>query len=76
MENVYKPKNWKRYIYRGPVFQFGKLLDRDFEAYSMAVSPQKALNNITYRYKFMHNMVPASKITLDISYLEEDPTYS
>lgn len=52
------------YMYKGPVEQFDRVLENDWEAYTYAVSESKARSNIAYQYKRQTSREPWSKITL------------
>lgn len=54
----------KYYIYEGPVLQFGKVVDQRWHGVTYAVSEKKARNNLTFRYKREHGLVPGANITL------------
>lgn len=58
-------KKWpKTYSYSGPVMCFDTCLEQNYRAETYAVSPNKARNNISYRYKKANNLAPNAKITL------------
>ena len=59
------------YIYRGPVKQFGKIINESWTAETSAVSASKALSNLAYRYKKEHGFTSSAKIELDKKCLEE-----
>lgn len=59
------------YKYKGPVFRFEHVALSKWEAVTMAVSPQQALNNLTYRAKMELKYDRQSKVTLDKNYLRE-----
>lgn len=54
----------KEYEYSGPVLKFGTCVESDWRSSTWAPSKKKALNNLTYRYKRDHDMVPSTKIEL------------
>lgn len=54
----------KRYSYCGPVFSFERCVQRTFRGETMAVSPEKARNNLTYRWKKENGYPPGAKIEL------------
>lgn len=53
-----------KYIYSGPVKEFGYIISNKWEAETYAVSEKKARANLIYRYKREHGKVQAVKITL------------
>ena len=59
------------YIYRGPVKQFGKIINESWTAETSAVSASKALSNLAYRYKKEHGLTANAKVELDKKYLED-----
>lgn len=52
------------YIYDGPVFYFDDCLKGRWKASTYATSKQKALNNLSYRYKSLNGMAKNAKIIL------------
>lgn len=54
----------KKYKYRGSVKSFDKIINEDYYAETLAVSPKKAKSNFIYRYKIEHGLLPESKISL------------
>ena len=52
------------YRYSGPVMEFDRCIDRSWTATTYAVSEQKALSNLAFRYKRDHNRMPNATITL------------
>ena len=52
------------YMYKGPVEQFDRVLEYNWEAYTYAVSEAKARSNIAYQYKKQTHRVPNSRIDL------------
>lgn len=52
------------YIYEGPVNAFGRLRTANWYGKTSAVSPEKAINNLTYQYKKQFGLIPATKIEL------------
>lgn len=59
------------YKYKGPVYSFEHIAISKWEAVTMAVSPQQALNNLTFRAKMELKYNRQSKITLDKNCLKE-----
>lgn len=53
-----------KYVYNGPVKEFGRLINEHWYAETTAVSANKAKSNLIYRYKKEHNRVAGSKIDL------------
>lgn len=47
-------KNMNRYIYKGVVYAFEKIVSRRWEAETRAVSPEKARSNLKYRFRNQH----------------------
>lgn len=54
----------KRYVYDGPVEEFGKCITNRWTASTYAVSESKARSNLVYRFKQQFNKIPTTKITL------------
>lgn len=64
------------YIYNGPVYQFGKIINSKWNAQTMAVSDAKAYSNLVYQYKNRHDLLSTSRIQLDkkkLTKMEESP---
>ena len=59
------------YKYAGPIYRFENIIMSKWEAVTMAVSPQQALNNLTYRAKMELKYDRQSKLTLDKKCLME-----
>lgn len=59
------------YKYKGPVYRFEHIALSKWEAVTMAVSPEQALNNLAFRAKAMLKYSRDSKITLDKKCLME-----
>jgi hypothetical protein len=53
-----------RYVYSGPVNEFGKCIARRWEGATYAPSEAKARSNLTYQFKKENNKLPGTKITL------------
>lgn len=53
-----------KYIYNGPVMEFGTCVMNRWSGETMAVSEAKAKNNLTYQYKKSHNRLAGTKVTL------------
>lgn len=56
-------KKWK-WKYKGPVLKFNTLVAAEFEMETIAESKQKAIAQMTYRFKKDHNLVPSTRITI------------
>lgn len=54
----------KRFLYKGPVMEFGKCVCSYWEATTFAPSVMKARSNLAYRYKRDNNKVSNAKIDL------------
>lgn len=52
------------YLYKGPVMEFGKLIDRDWFGRTYAPSDKKAMSNLKYQFKMQTGRMPGSKISL------------
>lgn len=59
------------YKYKGPIYRFEHIIMSKWEAVTMAVSPQQALNNLTFRAKMELKYDRNSKLTLDKKCLTE-----
>lgn len=59
------------YTYKGPIYRFEHIVVNKWEAVTMAVSPQQALNNLTFRAKMELKYDRNSKLTLDKKCLTE-----
>jgi hypothetical protein len=53
-----------KYLYKGPVMAFDKVLAHCWEATTYAVSESKAKCNFMYQFKKECNKLPNAKITL------------
>lgn len=53
-----------KYSYKGPVMEFDRCIANNWEASTWAVSPKKALCNLTYRFKQENNRTANTKISL------------
>ncbi len=53
-----------RYIYKGPVMEFGTLLTDIWEGETVAPSEKKARSNLTYQFKKRNNRIAGTRITL------------
>ena len=59
------------YKYKGPIYRFEHIALSKWEAVTMAVSPQQALNNLTFRAKTELKYDRQAKLTLDKNCLKE-----
>lgn len=59
------------YKYKGPVYRFEYIIMSYWEAVTMAVSPQQALNNLEFRAKMELKYNRQAKLTLDKNCLKE-----
>lgn len=62
----------ERFVYEGPVFQFGNLVSNKWKSQTLAVSDKKAYSNLVYQYKKKNNLAPSSKITLEREKIRKD----
>ena len=53
-----------KYSYNGPVRVNGNLVADHWKGETMAVSENKARNNLAYQYKKSHNLIASVKVTL------------
>ncbi len=53
-----------RYLYDGPVMEFGTCISNRWQGTTYAVSERKARSNLVYQFKKKNNRVPGAKITL------------
>ena len=58
-----------KYIYDGPVTQFGKCIANKWHGETIAESQRKAISNLEYQFKKKNNMLATAKIGLP-GYLE------
>lgn len=54
----------ERYSYKGPVCEFGKLVQNVWVGETMAVSESKARSNLIFQWKKKNNRAAYSKVTL------------
>jgi hypothetical protein len=54
----------REYIYEGPVMRFDSVVSDTWTASTTAVSAAKAKNNLAYRFKREHNLLPNTRIDL------------
>ena len=54
----------KKYRYSGPAMWFNKCIKEHWSGETIAVSPAKARNNLTYQFKRENHFVPSANITL------------
>lgn len=53
-----------RYSYKGPVCEFGKLVQNNWSGETIAVSESKARSNLIFQWKKKNNRPAYSKVTL------------
>ena len=53
-----------KYRYEGPVSVFGRCVDNNWKAETMAVSEKKARNNLRYQYSKQVGKIPATRVEL------------
>lgn len=53
-----------RFIYEGPVMEFGKLLTDRWKGETIAPTESKARSNLIYQFKRQNNRIVGSRITL------------
>lgn len=53
-----------KYIYEGPVMEYGRLIANNWKGETTAPSEAKAKNNLAYQFKKQSNRMAAAKITL------------
>lgn len=56
--------DYRRYLYDGPVMEFGRVITPRWIGYTVAPSAAKAKSNLAYRYKKDHGKAPTAKIKL------------
>lgn len=61
----------RRFIYRGPVTKFGRVVANDFSAVTFATTEAKALSNLRYQYNKAHGFMATAKAELNKKYLKE-----
>ena len=62
----------KRYVYKGPVMIFGKLVSNNWSGETVASSRKKAMSNLGYQFKKLNNILEnRAKVTLMDKYLYE-----
>lgn len=64
-------RNKNKYVYKGPVYKFGTIINENYQAETEAVTEKKALSNIQFRYKLSHDLEADAKITLKPSCLKQ-----
>lgn len=52
------------YIYKGPVLEFGRCIENNWNGQTIADSAAKAKNNLAYQYKRATGRLPRTKIDL------------
>lgn len=53
-----------KYLYDGPVLEFGRVVADRWKATTLAPSEKKARSNLAYQFKKQYGKEPATKITL------------
>lgn len=53
-----------KYLYKGPVMEYGRCISNCWEGSTMATSESKARNNLAYQFKKKNNRVAGAKIVL------------
>lgn len=53
-----------RFIYEGPVMEFGKLLTDRWKGETITPTESKARSNLIYQFKRQNNRIVGSRITL------------
>lgn len=73
----FKSEVWRKYRYEGPVYDVsGRCIERDYISETGAISKEKALSNIQFRYKVLRQMSKYAYISLDencLTVLDERP---
>ena len=54
----------KRYSYKGPVCEFGRVITSMWTAETSAISEKKAISNLAFQFKRDHHKIKTAKITL------------
>lgn len=52
------------FYFIGAIKHFDQVINQNYTAYTSATSKEKAINNICFRYKKEHNLIPDAKIVL------------
>ena len=53
-----------KYVYEGPVLEFGRCVVDHWKAETVADSEKKARSNIAFQYKKLNNRIASTKVTL------------
>lgn len=53
-----------RYVYNGPVMEFGNCIQHNWKGETVAVSEKKARSNLIYQFKKRTNRSSSTRITL------------
>ena len=53
-----------KYVYDGPVMEFGRILVYRWRGETLAPTDRKAISNLEYQFKRNNNRLPGAKITL------------
>lgn len=54
----------QRYLYKGPVMEFGRCISNCWEGSTIAPSESKARSNLAYQFKKNNNKIASTKISL------------
>lgn len=53
-----------RYVYEGPVYEFGRCVSDRWKGETVAYSKAKAINNLKFQFKKQTNKLPAANISI------------
>ena len=53
-----------KYLYDGPVMEFGRCVQSNWKGETLATSETKALSNLSYQWKKRNNRIDGTRITL------------
>lgn len=53
-----------KFYYKGPVLKFNTIVATEYQMETIAESKEKAIAQMTYRFKRDHNLVPNTRITI------------
>ena len=57
-------QEFKRYSYKGPVCEFGRVIASMWTAETFATSEKKALSNLAFQFKRDYGKIKTAKVTL------------
>lgn len=60
-----------KYTYKGPVLKFNTVVATDYKMETIAESKQKAIAQMTYRFKKDHNLAANTRITIKEDLVKE-----